>query len=118
MENEFIVVKSSTKSDERLTFKYMLVHTSQRSKKSQNQQNSVKFELYLSNTIDLIDLVDQALLSQFYDNHTKYDSARIKSLSGNGAMTWTDVAQDEHYGCIFTNQQSVLETNNRYSNAR
>ena len=23
-------------------------------------------------------------------------------------MTWTDVAQDEHYGCIFTNQQSVL----------
>ena len=57
---------------------------------------------------DLIDLVDQALLFQFFEKYTKYDSARIKSLSGNGTMTWTDVAQDEHYGCVFSNQQSVL----------
>ena len=40
--------------------------------------------------------MDQFLIYQFYQNHTIYDSARIKSLSGNGTLTWTGVAPNEN----------------------
>ena len=57
---------------------------------------------------DLIGLVDKYLKFEYYQDHTKNDSARLKCLSGNGTLTWTDVAQNDIYGRKFTNQQSLL----------
>ena len=51
---------------------------------NQVTQNTVIYDPTKHSTHkDLIDLVDQFLLFQIYQTYTKYDSARIKCLSGN-----------------------------------
>ena len=51
---------------------------------------------------DLIKLVDQYLLTEYYNRHTMYDSARLKCTSSNGAMTWLNVAYNDIFGRKFS----------------
>ena len=57
---------------------------------------------------DLIRLVVQFLLTEFYNGHTIYDSARLKCTSSNGALAWLNVAYNDIFGRKFTNRESVL----------
>ena len=56
----------------------------------------------------LIDLVDLSLLRQFYEKYSDYDSARLKSLSNNGSLSWLHVPYNVHYGVEFSNNQFII----------
>ena len=56
----------------------------------------------------LIDLVDLSLLRQFYEKYSDYDSARLKSLSNNGSLSWLHVPYNVHYGVELSNRQFII----------
>ena len=57
---------------------------------------------------DLIGLIDSYLLTQFYKNYNKYNSARLKSQSVNGASKWMNVPYNNAFGKRFSNKQFIL----------
>ena len=57
---------------------------------------------------NLIELVDQYLLTEYYSDFTKWDSARLKSLSTNGALSWLKVPYNNIFGRQFTNQEMII----------
>ena len=56
----------------------------------------------------LIDLVDLSLIRQYYEDYSDSDSARLKSLSSNGALSWLHVPYNVHYGVELTNYQFII----------
>ena len=57
---------------------------------------------------DLIGLIDSYLLFKYYENYNQFNSARLKSLSTNGALSWLHVPYNNFYGRQFSNQQILL----------
>ena len=57
---------------------------------------------------DLIRLIDNFLLTQYYQNYNKYNSARLKSQSVNGASKWMNVPYNNIFGKRFSNKQFIL----------
>ena len=57
---------------------------------------------------DLITLMDHYFLTKYYKNCDKYNSARLKSQSTNGASKWMHVPYHSILGKKFSNQQFLL----------
>ena len=49
--------------------------------------------------------MDTSLLHGYYDDYSKRDSARLKSLSSNGSLSWLHVPFNMHYGVTFKNRE-------------
>ena len=56
-------------------------------------------------------MVDSSLLHRFYQKYTERDSARLKSLSCNGSLSWLHVPYNVHYGCEINNHQFIILKN-------